>query len=619
MKNLYILQDINEEKLSELKEENADFIAFDYISHKILAKNKIKHNLIDDYINENDRKEIFQFCSTCLKQYERSNESDLKFHNIDLVSIVDRNELHEFLMDLIPKIKALKKIIDKGLYDIIFVSSDIYEIFSKTKFKSNIKFLNKIEKNLLTLEKVDIPLNFEIMETKFTISRKKYKMLKGNIEKTTTGLFRLRKNYENKKKIVLIEFDPEIYHDLLQEINKHGFQPVLVNFRKTATASLRSIKYLKKSNSLVMLAEDWLKKSQFEEIKTARANFLYKIKNVTKNKIFLPNFVYDEIDFNMTIQEKINNILIQRLDEYLAQILVAESIENANDVLGIITLNFSGETEKIFSRIKNDIPVILLQHAFANYTKSISYFDILDDYHLIKHKIAVWGDIIKDYLIHVKAIPENKIIVSGSPKYDSYSKIKKNKKNQKIMLVTLRPIITHMEGPRIELYEKYEKTLHKLIQISKDVENLQIIFKLHPQQNISNQIIINMIKGNEGIKILQFEPIKELLSDCDLHVNIAPDNFDASSVILEAMMMGKPTLNIQLQKNEIEFEFIKDNAIKSVYYDSNIERSVLDLISHHGTDELFSNSQNFLNKYMKNRGNAAKKLIDSIEDSMVKN
>ena len=619
MKNLYILQDINEEKLSELKEENAVFIAFDYISHKILAKNEIKHNLIDDYINENDRKEIFQFCSTCLKQYERSDESDLKFHNIDLVSIVDRNELHEFLMDLVPKIKALKKIIDEELYDTIFVSSDIYEIFSKTKFKANIKLLNKIEKNLLTLEKVDIPLNFEIMETKFTISRKKYKMLKGNIEKTTTGLFRLRKNYENKKKIVLIEFDPEIYHDLLQEINKHGFQPVLVNFRKTATASLRSIKYLKKSNSLVMLAEDWLQKPQFEEIKIARANFLHKIKNVTKNKIFLPNCVYEEIDFNVIIQKKINNILIQRLDEYLIQILIAESIKNADDVAGIITLNFSGETEKIFSRIQNDIPVILLQHGFANYTKAISYFDILDDYHLIKHKIAVWGDIIKDYLIHVKAIPENKIIVSGSPKYDSYSRIEKNKKNQKIMLVTLRPIITHMEGPRIELYEKYEKTLHKLIQISKDVENLQIIFKLHPQQNISNQIIINMIKENEGIKILQFEPIKELLADCDLHVNIAPDNFDASTVILEAMMMGKPTLNIQLQKNKIEFEFIKDNAIKSVYYDSNVEQSVLDLISHHGTDELFSRSQNFLNKYMKNRGNAANTLIDSIEDLMVKN
>ena len=619
MKNLYILQDINEEKLSELKEENADFIAFDYISHKILTKNKIKHNLIDDYIDENDRKEMFQFCSACLKQYEKFDESDFKFHNIDLVSVVDRNELHEFLMDLVTKIKVLKKIIEKQLYNTIFVSSDIYEIFLKTKFKSNIKFLNKIEKNHLTLEKIEIPLNLEIMETKFTISRGKYKILKGSIEKTIAGLFRLRKNYTNKKKIVLIEFDPEIYHDLLQEIDKHGFQPVLVNFRKTSITSLRSIRHLKKSNSLIMLAEDWLKKSQFKEINTVRANFLNKIRNVMENEIFLPNCVYEEIDFNVVVQKKINNILVQRLDEYLTQILVAESIENANDVLGIITLNFSGETEKIFSRIRSDIPVILLQHGFANYTKSISYFDLLDDYHLIKHKIAVWGDIIKDYLIHVKAIPENKIIVSGSPKYDSYSRVEKNKKNQKIMLVTLRPIITHMEGPRIELYEKYEKTLHKLIQISKNIEDLQIIFKLHPQQNISNQIIIDMIKENNKIKILQFDPIKELLSDCDLHVNIAPDNFDASSVILEAMIMGKPTLNIQLQKNDIEFEFIKDNAIKSVYYDSNIKQLVLDLISQHGTEELLNNSQNFLNKYMKNRGNAAKKLIDSIENLMMKN
>ncbi len=225
------------------------------------------------------------------KKLEQLNDSGINFHNVDLVSIVDRNELHEFLMDLVPKIKALKKIIEKKMCDTIFVSSDIYEIFSETKFKSNIKFLNKIEKNLLTFEKVDIPLNFEIMETKFTISREKYKMLKGNIEKTTTGLFRLRKNYENKKKIVLVEFDPEIYHDLLQEINKRGFQPVLVNFRKTATASLRSIKHLKKSNSLIMLAEDWLKKSQFEEIKTARVNFLHKIKNVTKIR-FLYQIVF---------------------------------------------------------------------------------------------------------------------------------------------------------------------------------------------------------------------------------------------------------------------------------------------------------------------------------------
>ena len=124
-------------------------------------------------------KEIFQFCSSCLKQYEKYDESDFKFHNIDLVSIVDRNELHEFLMDLVTKVKALKKIIEKQLYNTIFVTSDIYEIFLKTKYNSKIKFLNKIEKNHLTLEKIEVPLNLEILETKFTISREKYKILKG--------------------------------------------------------------------------------------------------------------------------------------------------------------------------------------------------------------------------------------------------------------------------------------------------------------------------------------------------------------------------------------------------------------------------------------------------------
>ena len=187
------------------------------------------------------------------------------------------------------------------------------------------------------------------------------------------------------------------------------------------------------------------------------------------------------------------------------------------------------------------------------------------------------------------------------------------------MLVTIRPIAMHVEGPRIELYEKYKNTLDKLILISNSIENLEIIFKLHPQQNPSNQIIIDMIKKNNGIKILQFNPIKELLSDCDLHVNIAPDNFDASTVILEAMIIGRPTLNIQLQKNEIEFEFMKAGAIKTINYDSDIKEAIFDLISHHGTEELFNNSQNFLNKYMKNRGNAAKKLIDSIEDLMTRN
>ena len=609
MAELYILEGIKEEELTNLVKKNfSEFITFDYESHKKLSDRNIHHKLIDDYITDLDRREIFDFSNRCLKKIEEFNESVLRFHDINLVNLIDRNELIEFLMNTIPKIKVVEQILQDNNYEKIFLSSNIYEIFSDSRFKENIRLLNTIQDEVMIFEKINIPIELGILKTKITIDRSKYKIIKHVIEKCVGNFFGLRKN--DKKKIVLLEFNPEVYHDLLKEINRRGFQPVLINFRRSPIFNFKTIRYLMKSKSAIMIPQDWLEKVELEEFEKNKINFFNKMNEVIKNKKIFLNFDYKGINLSSFLQKKLNRILIQRLDEYIMQILIAESIKSRSDIQGILTLNLSGETEKVFSYVQEKIPILYLQHGFANYIESNSHFDVLDDFEAIKNKIAVWGDIIKDYLIRVRAVPENKIIVSGSPKYDSFSRIEKNSKRKKIMLVTIRPIAMHVEGPRIELYEKYEDVIHKLIQISKKIENLQIIFKLHPQQNISNQIIINMIKENDRIKILQFEPIKELLSNCDLHVSIAPDNFDASSVILEAMMMGKPTLNIQLQKNEIEFEFMKENAIKSVYYDSNIEQLVLDLISNHGIEELLNNSQNFLNKYMKNRGNAAKKLID---------
>ena len=609
MTELYILEGIKEEELTNLVKKNfLEFITFDYESHKKLSDRNIHHKLIDDYITDLDRREIFDFSNRCLKKIEEFNESVLRFHDINLVNLIDRNELRGFLMNIIPKIKVVEQILQDNNYAKIFLASNIYEIFVDSRFKENIRLLNTIQDEFMSFEKIDIPIELGILKTKITIDRSKYKIIKHVIEKCIGNFFGLRKN--DKKKIVLLEFNPEVYHDLLKEINRRGFQPVLINFRRSPIFNFKTIRYLIKSKSAIMFPKDWLEKVELEEFEKNKINFFNKMNEVIKNKKIFLNFDYKGINFSSFLQKKLNRILIQRLDEYIMQILIAESIKSRSDIQGIVTLNFSGETEKVFSYVQEKIPILYLQHGFANYIESTSHFDVLDDFHLIKNKIAVWGDIIKDYLIRVKAIPENKIIVSGSPKYDSFSRIEKNRKRKKIMLVTIRPIAMHVEGPRIELYEKYKNTLDKLILISNNIENLEIIFKLHPQQNPSNQIIIDMIKKNNKIKILQFNPIKELLSDCDLHVNIAPDNFDASTVILEAMIMGRPTLNIQLQKNEIEFEFMKAGAIKTINYDSDIKEVIFDLISHHGTEELINNSQNFLNKYMKNRGNAAKKLID---------
>ncbi len=129
--------------------------------------------------------------------------------------------------------------------------------------KENIRLLNTIQDGFMSFEKIDIPIGLGILKTKITIDRSKYKIIKHAIEKCIGNFFGLRKN--DKKKIVLLEFNPEVYHDLLKEINRRGFQPVLINFRKSAIFNFRTLRYLMKSKSAIMIPQDWLEKVELEE------------------------------------------------------------------------------------------------------------------------------------------------------------------------------------------------------------------------------------------------------------------------------------------------------------------------------------------------------------------
>jgi len=608
---LYVLEEIKEVELTPLlTRDSSEFIAFDYNSHKKLSDRNIHHKMIDDFLTDLDRREIFDYTNQCLKKIGEFTNSDLSFHGINLVNLIDRNELHEYFMDIIPKINVIRKILEDEKYNKIFLPNNIFNIFIKSKFKEKINLINIGQDKFTSFEKIVIPIKIGNFKIKMIIGRKKYKIIKNIIEKFVGSFFGLRKY--GKKKIILLEFDPATYHILLDEINKSGFKPVLINFRKSSVYNFKTLRFLIKSKSMIMVPEDWLEKNELDEFKKNKEKFFNQINEIIENKKNLLNFDYKEINFSSFIQSKLNQLLIQRFDEYMMQILIAESIQSRTDVQSILTLNFSGETEKVFSNVGGKIPFLHLQHAFANYVESISHFDIFDDFDSVKDRIAVWGDIVKNYLIDVKKIDSSKIIVSGSPKYDLYVDKIKKKTNKKIILVTLRPIIIHAEGLRISLFDKYEKTLQKIIQLTNNNPEIEIIFKLHPQQNSSNEIIKNMINTNDQIKFYQHEPIRELLQNCDLHVNIATDNFDASSVILEAMLFKKPTLNIELQQNRIEFEFIKDEAIKTINYDIDVMNEILELLDEKNSAKFVKNSQKYLDRYMKNRDNASQMLVNII-------
>ena len=96
---------------------------------------------------------------------------------------------------------------------------------------------------------------------------------------------------------------------------------------------------------------------------------------------------------------------------------------DSSNIHTVLSLNVIGETEKsILNKITKPTNSVMLEHAFANYTSEISRYDILSNYTMFPDKIAVWGNVQKNYLSNVRKIPDEKIIICGSPRHDGFFK-----------------------------------------------------------------------------------------------------------------------------------------------------------------------------------------------------
>ena len=172
----------------------------------------------------------------------------------------------------------------------------------------------------------------------------------------------------------------------------------------------------------------------------------------------------------------------------------------------------------------------------------------------------------------------------------------------------------HVEGTKLELQLRYEKTIWDIILYLKNFDGVEIVFKLHPQQNPHNEIIKSIIRDlDPEMPILQDENIKKILEKSYLLINIAVDNFDASTVVFESMLMNTPIVNIKLQKNSWIYDFEKTEAVLSFDYDSNYQTKISEIL----TDEKKYNKQvekleKFLGFYLVNRKCASENLIKSL-------
>ena len=611
MTKIYFLKNF-EEKFKGKIEDSALVYPLDYKSLYILKNNKIKFDLIDNFLNDNDRKELFQTCRNIWNEFTNISKKELEYNNFNVLQAIDRNEIQEYLMELYSISLVIKKIIDKFSPEVIFAPKSIIEIIKQQKYDIKLIEFYDDQESELSFDYVNVRKKIGILEINSKISRSQFKTIK-NFLQIFNKIAYWNNNFNNNlKKILLLEFDPELYENLIIQIKKCGYVPVLVNFRKPAISSMASLNSLKRTQSVIFNPK--MLRINKNELNGTIKKICPKIINFIKqNNDFLEFNIY-ELKLSSIIKKQIIKILEERLDEYIKQINYFKFLDKRNDIVSSISLNLSGETEKIFSKIKKNTPLILLQHGFSNYHDFNSYSDTLDDYDLLREKIAVWGNSVRDYLISNSDMQNNNIIVSGSPRHDDFEPSKKTNITKKRIVITPRPLIMHVEGTKLELHLRYEKVLKDVILYLKKFDDVEIVFKLHPQQNPHNEIIKSIIRDlDPEIPILQDESIKKILENSYLLINISPDNLDASTVVFESMLMNTPIVNIRLQNNSWIYDFEKTEAVLTFDYDSNYQIKMSELI----TDEKKYNEQvgkleKFLEFYLVNRKCASENLIKSL-------
>ena len=605
--NIILLDSIDEFSTNP---NNSKIIVFDYLTHKNLHEKNISHSFYDEYLSDDEIKDLFDFLNS--RHTWNQISSNLVFEEVNLLQIISPLEFHETFFPIIKKIYAIKNIIKNENPNNIQVSKNlllIVEQFVDKKIIKEIPLLPRTTKKGFNSEQIEIRFNFLSKPIVLYISKKLFLKLKSIQENIICKIFNLwYKPNKTKKVNLILEFNPALFSSLLHEFKNSSNTSVFFNQRRSAVWNWKSIQNLRKNNCKVLNPNNFFRTNdkQFGNIKSQYESKLKHFwENDEKLKVL---FSKDHIQFWPEIKKKLVSLYNSRLENYLKCIIISKNLLNEVPLNTILSISESGENENII-RLSNKkkITTCLLQHSFFRYDEQLydfqwryeneSMYGLKSDYYLL------WGN--ADYDFYSKfSIPKEKLIITGSPKHDTYFPIKPAN-NKKTILLAIMPI-TNVSGLcRIQTYLDYELMLDKIVQILKQIKNLNIIVKLHPGENFSNMLLNQFFKyAYPDILVLQTKPSKELIESADLLIHTGPEFYEVSTIILEGMLLGKPVIDVYLNE---DFENLKqlNNGFLRISGNNDLNKIEKIISDESLLEKLKQETFTKLPKYISNQKNAS--------------
>ncbi len=561
-----------------LSSSNSKIIAIDFETHEKLEQFNVSHELLDDYLDKSERQELYDYVLTKYKWYENiSNQSDFESNHINILSLMSSLEFHEFLLIILIKFFSIKNLLAKNTLHEVYVSKNNSQFIKLLQNDIKIHTIQSItdEKKGFLTDKIEIRFNIMSKPITFYLSKKTFSFLKSKYENLVCNLNNLWLNEKSTKDIILlVEFNSNLYSELIKTLSNSKKQLVLLNRRRPSILGKNSIELMKSNDIKILNPENFFSVNDQEFI-SEKNRIEQNITKLWNSEELSSIFSLNGITYWPLLKNRLQKIYAYRLDDYLRFIFQSRNFFKKLKIKQMICLGESGETENILlQNINDDIESILLQHSFLRYNDEIKnlqwkYEDqkMLD---LKSKKFFVWGENDLNYFSHLLSTKKEKFFISGSPRHDNFFETT-NSSTDKNIVITLSPISDRSGLGDVNLIIKYNQLLTNLISKLKKITNSKLIIKLHPGENPHNSILLNHLNQIPDITVFQTKNSKDLIINCELLINISPELYDSSTIMLEGLLLHKPVIHLILDEEFFNITPL-DSPIIQIHNLSNLDK-----------------------------------------------
>ena len=210
------------------------------------------------------------------------------------------------------------------------------------------------------------------------------------------------------------------------------------------------------------------------------------------------------------------------------------------------------------------IPILLIQHGLMATDKP----DFIG-----KSRYAVFSELTKKNLVRIGVAKET-MVVTGPVVFDGIEKyISQSRRAGRKIVIATAPCIEDMVLSK----ESYFKIVQKILADLRGIPRIEIVLKLHPREKykaVYESLIQSLGMKAKVVQVLSREEFFQLVGECDAFINL-----DYSTSAIEAMILGVPTITIEVRPVSGVFHQILKKHTITRKYTNDISKLVQDVLS----------------------------------------